>query len=163
LEGCDTRRYNCQLNEHRTTVAMFCSGRSASHRRACGNRLRATGAGGHNAAVIGADRSAASTPNYLRSCRQKLDIVGVHAPDAAVASKWAGREARRSPTPRDDREDEAGFVVARTPGHAGGFRFGETGIPPDGALGTDANRQRLADLRIEAGVGRGACRSATAV
>jgi len=42
-------------------------------------------------AVIGADHyHATSTPNYLRILQQqKVDIVGVHAPDAAVAGKWA--------------------------------------------------------------------------
>ena len=44
-------------------------------------------------AVIGADHyHATSTPNYLRILQsQKLDILGVHAPDAAVASKWAAQ------------------------------------------------------------------------
>ena len=42
-------------------------------------------------AVIGADHyHATSTPNYLRILQQqKVDIVGVHAPDATIAGKWA--------------------------------------------------------------------------
>ena len=42
-------------------------------------------------AVIGADHyHATSTPNYLRILQtQKVDIVGVHAPETAVAEKWA--------------------------------------------------------------------------
>ena len=42
-------------------------------------------------AVVGADHyHATSTPNYLRILQtQKLDIVGVHAPEVAVAEKWA--------------------------------------------------------------------------
>ena len=44
-------------------------------------------------AIIGVDHyHATSTPNYLRILQsQKLDIAGVHAPDAATASKWAGQ------------------------------------------------------------------------
>jgi predicted dehydrogenase len=43
--------------------------------------------------VVGADHyHATSTPNYLRILQgQKLDIAGVHAPDAATAAKWAGQ------------------------------------------------------------------------
>ena len=43
-------------------------------------------------AVIGADHyHATSTPNYLRILQQqKVAIVGVHAPEAAIAEKWAG-------------------------------------------------------------------------
>jgi predicted dehydrogenase len=42
-------------------------------------------------AIIGVDHyHATSTPNYLRILQeQKLDILGVHAPDAAIAAKWA--------------------------------------------------------------------------
>src|SRR5262245_28738845 len=44
-------------------------------------------------AVVGADHyHATSTPNYLRILQgQKVDIVGVHAPDAAIAAKWASQ------------------------------------------------------------------------
>jgi predicted dehydrogenase len=42
-------------------------------------------------AIIGVDHyHATSTPNYLRILQnQKLDILGVHAPAADIASKWA--------------------------------------------------------------------------
>jgi predicted dehydrogenase len=44
-------------------------------------------------AVVGADHyHATSTPNYLKILQgQQVEIVGVHAPDAAIASKWAGQ------------------------------------------------------------------------
>src|SRR5215510_2732633 len=44
-------------------------------------------------AVIGVDHyHATSTPNYLRILQsEQLDIVGVHAPDGAVAAKWASQ------------------------------------------------------------------------
>jgi predicted dehydrogenase len=44
-------------------------------------------------AIIGVDHyHATSTPNYLRILQsQKLDIAGVHAPDASTASKWAAQ------------------------------------------------------------------------
>lgn len=43
-------------------------------------------------AVIGVDHyHATSTPNYLRILQgEKVDILGVHAPDEAIATKWAG-------------------------------------------------------------------------
>ena len=43
-------------------------------------------------AVIGVDHyHATSTPNYLRILQnEKVDILGVHAPDDAIAAKWAG-------------------------------------------------------------------------
>jgi predicted dehydrogenase len=42
-------------------------------------------------AVVGADHyHATSTPNYLRILQgERVDIVGVHAPDMAIATKWA--------------------------------------------------------------------------
>jgi predicted dehydrogenase len=42
-------------------------------------------------AVVGADHyHATSTPNYLRILQSEhVDIVGVHAPDMAIATKWA--------------------------------------------------------------------------
>jgi predicted dehydrogenase len=44
-------------------------------------------------AVIGVDHyHATSTPNYLRILQgEKVDILGVHAPDDAIAAKWAGQ------------------------------------------------------------------------
>jgi predicted dehydrogenase len=44
-------------------------------------------------AVIGVDHyHATSTPNYLRILQgEHVDILGVHAPDAAIAAKWAGQ------------------------------------------------------------------------
>ena len=46
-------------------------------------------------AVVGVDHyHATSTPNYLRLLQgQKVDIVGIHAPDDAMASKWAAQYA----------------------------------------------------------------------
>ena len=43
-------------------------------------------------AVIGVDHyHATSTPNYLRILQgEKVDILGVHAPDEAIAARWAG-------------------------------------------------------------------------
>ena len=43
-------------------------------------------------AVIGVDHyHATSTPNYLRILQnEKVDILGVHAPDDTIATKWAG-------------------------------------------------------------------------
>ena len=43
-------------------------------------------------AVIGVDHyHATSTPNYLRILQgERVDILGVHAPDDAIAAKWAG-------------------------------------------------------------------------
>ena len=43
-------------------------------------------------AVIGVDHyHATSTPNYLRILQnEQVDILGVHAPDDAIAAKWAG-------------------------------------------------------------------------
>jgi predicted dehydrogenase len=43
-------------------------------------------------AVIGVNHyHATSTPNYLRILQsEKVDILGVHAPDDAIAAKWAG-------------------------------------------------------------------------
>jgi predicted dehydrogenase len=44
-------------------------------------------------ALIGADHyHATSTPNYLRILQnEKVDLVGVHAPEEAIASKWAAQ------------------------------------------------------------------------
>src|SRR6202171_4127192 len=87
-------------------------------------------------AVIGADHyHATSTPNYLRILQgQKLDIAGVHAPDAGIASKWAGQYGS---TPYTDyramiEKTKPEFVVAL--GHHAAmpaeFRFlVETGVP----------------------------------
>jgi predicted dehydrogenase len=57
-----------------------------------------TGRRPQRVAVIGVDHyHATSTPNYLGILQnQKLDIAGVHAPDAAVAAKWAA-EYRTTP------------------------------------------------------------------
>ena len=50
-------------------------------------------------AVIGVDHyHATSTPNYLRILQsEKVDILGVHAPDDAIAAKWALRSASVAP------------------------------------------------------------------
>jgi len=87
-------------------------------------------------AVIGVDHyHATSTPNYLRILQsQKLDILGVHAPDAGIAAKWA---AEYGSTPYTDyrvmlEKTRPEFVVAL--GHhaamPAAFRFlVETGTP----------------------------------
>src|ERR1700681_3293590 len=87
-------------------------------------------------AIIGVDHyHATSTPNYLRILQsQKLDIAGVHAPDASIASKWA---AQYGSTPYTDyramiEKTKPEFVVAL--GHHAAmpaeFRFlVDTGIP----------------------------------
>jgi len=48
-------------------------------------------------AVVGADHyHATSFPNYLQILKEEdLDIVGVHAPDAAVAARWAAEYGSR--------------------------------------------------------------------
>lgn len=107
-------------------------------------------------ALVGADHyHATSTPDYLRILQsQKLDILGVHAPDAAVAAKWA---AQYGSTPFTDyramiEKTKPEFVVAL--GHHAAmpaeFRFlVETGIPflMEKPWGIDAKTvNQLADL-----------------
>jgi predicted dehydrogenase len=87
-------------------------------------------------AVIGADHyHATSTPNYLRILQtEHLDVLGVHAPDAAVAAKWA---AQYGSTPYTDYramidKTKPEFIVAlgRHVAMPAEFRFlVETGIP----------------------------------
>jgi predicted dehydrogenase len=106
--------------------------------------------------VIGADHyHATSTPNYLRILQsQKVDIAGVHAPDAAIASKWASQYGS---TPYTDyramiEKTRPEFVVAL--GHHAAmpaeFRFlVDTGIPflMEKPWGIDAKTvNQLADL-----------------
>lgn len=86
--------------------------------------------------VIGADHyHATSTPNYLRILQtEHVDILGVHAPDAAVAGKWA---AQYGSTPFTDyrvmvEKTKPEFIVAlgRHVAMPGEFRFlVDTGIP----------------------------------
>jgi predicted dehydrogenase len=107
-------------------------------------------------AIIGVDHyHATSTPNYLRILQsQKLDIAGVHAPDAGIASRWA---AQYGSTPYTDyramiERTKPEFVVAL--GHHAAmpaeFRFlVETGIPflMEKPWGVDARTvNELADL-----------------
>jgi predicted dehydrogenase len=97
---------------------------------------RASGRRPQRVAVIGADHyHATSTPNYLRILQNEhVDIVGVHAPDAAVAAKWAGEYGS---TPYTDyrmmiEKTKPEFVVAlgRHVAMPAEFRFlVETGIP----------------------------------
>ena len=56
------------------------------------NVRKAAGRRPQRVAVIGVDHyHATSTPNYLRILQnEKVDILGVHAPDDAIAAKWAG-------------------------------------------------------------------------
>jgi len=97
---------------------------------------KATGHRPQRVAVIGVDHyHATSTPNYLRILQgEHVDILGVHAPDAAVAAKWAGQY---SSTPYTDYrvmidKTKPEFVVAlgRHVTMPAEFRFlVETGIP----------------------------------
>jgi predicted dehydrogenase len=87
-------------------------------------------------AVIGVDHyHATSTPNYLRILQgEQVDILGVHAPDATVAAKWAGQY---NSTPYTDyrvmiEKTKPEFVVAlgRHVAMPAEFRFlVDTGIP----------------------------------
>jgi hypothetical protein len=87
-------------------------------------------------AVIGVDHyHATSTPNYLRILQgERVDILGVHAPDAAIAAKWAGQY---NSTPYTDyrlmiEKTKPEFVVAlgRHVAMPAEFRFlVDTGIP----------------------------------
>jgi predicted dehydrogenase len=56
------------------------------------NGRRPAGRRPRRVAVIGVDHyHATSTPNYLRILQsEKVDILGIHAPDEAIARKWAG-------------------------------------------------------------------------
>jgi predicted dehydrogenase len=86
--------------------------------------------------VIGVDHyHATSTPNYLRILQgEQVDILGVHAPDAAIAAKWAGEY---NSTPYTDyramiEKTKPEFVVAlgKHVAMPAEFRFlVETGIP----------------------------------
>ena len=87
-------------------------------------------------AVIGVDHyHATSTPNYLRILQsEKVDILGVHAPDDAIAAKWAGEY---NSTPYTDyramiEKTKPEFIVAlgKHVAMPAEFRFlVETGIP----------------------------------
>jgi predicted dehydrogenase len=87
-------------------------------------------------AVIGVDHyHATSTPNYLRILQnEKVDILGVHAPDDAIAAKWAGEYKS---TPYTDyrvmiEKTKPEFVIAlgRHVAMPAEFRFlVDTGIP----------------------------------
>jgi predicted dehydrogenase len=87
-------------------------------------------------AVIGVDHyHATSTPNYLRILQgEQVDILGVHAPDTAIAAKWAGQY---NSTPYTDyrvmiEKTKPEFVVAlgRHVAMPAEFRFlVDTGIP----------------------------------
>jgi predicted dehydrogenase len=87
-------------------------------------------------AVIGVDHyHATSTPNYLRILQgEKVDILGVHAPDEAIAAKWAGEY---NSTPYTDyramiEKTKPEFVVAlgKHVAMPAEFRFlVDTGIP----------------------------------
>jgi predicted dehydrogenase len=107
-------------------------------------------------ALVGADHyHATSNPNYLRILQsQKLEIAGVHAPDAQIAAKWAQQYGS---TPYTDyramiEKTKPEFVVAL--GHHAAmpaeFRFlVEAGVPflMEKPWGTDAKTvNELADL-----------------
>jgi predicted dehydrogenase len=107
-------------------------------------------------AIIGVDHyHATSTPNYLRILQeQKLDILGVHAPDAAIAAKWATQYHSTPYTDYRQMVDKTKpeFVVAL--GHHAAmpaeFRFlVESGVPflMEKPWGIDAKTvNELADL-----------------
>src|SRR4029434_231734 len=87
-------------------------------------------------AVIGVDHyHATSTPNYLRILqREHLDILGVHAPDAAVAAKWATQYGSTPYTDYramiDKTKPELVLGLGRHVAMPAEFRFlVETGIP----------------------------------
>jgi predicted dehydrogenase len=87
-------------------------------------------------AVVGADHyHATSTPNYLRILQSEhVDIVGVHAPDMAIATKWASEYGS---TPFTDyramiEKTKPEFVIAlgRHSAMPAEFRFlVESGVP----------------------------------
>ena len=124
-------------------------------------------------AVIGVDHyHATSTPNYLRILQnEKVDILGVHAPDDAIAAKWAGEY---NSTPYTDyrvmiEKTKPEFIVAlgKHVAMPAEFRFlVETGIPflmekPWGI--DDKTVNELADLPNRSTRGpRCRCRFATA-
>jgi predicted dehydrogenase len=101
----------------------------ASQRPAAGKRPQ-------RVAVVGVDHyHATSTPNYLRLLQgQKVEIVGVHAPEQATAEKWAGQYGS---TPYTDyramiEKTRPEFVIAlgRHAAMPAEFRFlVDTGIP----------------------------------
>jgi predicted dehydrogenase len=107
-------------------------------------------------AVVGVDHyHATSTPNYLRLLQgQKVDIVGIHAPEDAVATKWAAQYNSVAYTDYRAMIDKTKpeFVVAlgRHAAMPAEFRYlVETGIPflmekPWGI--DDRTVQELADL-----------------
>src|SRR4029434_3080687 len=73
-------------------TAAAISDQVASHVMAQGTG-KTSGRRPQRVAVIGVDHyHATSTPNYLRTLQgEHCDILGVHAPDAAIAAKWAGQ------------------------------------------------------------------------
>ena len=132
-------------------VGAFGSALLSSQGAAPGGRQRP-----QRVAVIGADHyHATSTPNYLRILQtQKVDIVGVHAPETAVAERWA-KEYRQHAVhrlPRAGRENAAEFVIAL--GHHAAmpaeFRYlVDAGVPflMEKPWGTDAGTvNQLAEL-----------------
>ena len=139
LESVDLTRRGFLRNAARLTAsglaAAAISDRLAPEGLAQGPR-KASGRRPQRVAVIGADHyHATSTPNYLRILQNEhVDILGVHAPDAAVAAKWAGEYGS---TPYTDyrvmiEKTKPEFVVAlgRHVAMPAEFRFlVETGIP----------------------------------
>jgi len=116
-------------------TAAAIADRSAAESLAQGART-AAGHRPQRVAVIGVDHyHATSTPNYLRILQgEHVDILGVHAPDAAIAAKWAGQY---NSTPYTDYrvmidKTKPEFVVAlgRHVAMPAEFRFlVDTGIP----------------------------------
>lgn len=100
------------------------------------NQQRRSGRRPQRVAVVGADHyHATSTPNYLRILQgEHVDIVGVHAPEAAIAAKWA---SEYHSTPYTDyramiEKTKPEFVIAlgRHSAMPAEFRFlVESGVP----------------------------------
>ena len=90
-----------------TGSAAFTPGDTVVHAQA----RPAAGRRPQRVVVVGVDHyHATSTPNYLRLLQgQKVDIVGIHAPDDAVASKWAASVQQRGVhgLSGNDRQDQA--------------------------------------------------------
>jgi predicted dehydrogenase len=107
-------------------------------------------------AVIGVDHyHATSTPNYLRILQnEKVDIVGVHAPEQAVAGKWASQYNSTAYTDyramMEKTKPEFVIALGRHAAMPAEFRYlVETGVPflMEKPFGVDARTvNALADL-----------------
>ena len=101
-----------------------------------GGQRPAAGKRPQRVAVVGVDHyHATSTPNYLRLLQgQKVEIVGVHAPEQATAAKWAAQYASTPYTDYramiDKTRPEFVIALGRHAAMPAEFRYlVETGIP----------------------------------